>query len=68
VGSRLLDVDGHKLCVTVDGQRFRVVAEQELGLEPRGREPTPAEIATTAKNAYMTPSQVKLLRKDEIRS
>ena len=43
VHSRLVDVDGRKLAITGDGKIYRVRAEVEVGLEPRGREPSANE-------------------------
>jgi hypothetical protein len=56
VHSRLVDVDGRRLCVTASGQVFRVVGDQELGLEPRAaRAPTPKE-REEARAPYESPT------------
>jgi hypothetical protein len=39
------------------GRAYRIVAETELGLEPKGRSATPPELAATKHAGYVTPQQ-----------
>jgi hypothetical protein len=57
MGSRLIDAESVTFCVDGDGRVYRVRSDDELGLAPHGRKPTRAEIATTAKFAFMTAVQ-----------
>ncbi|HEY5660069.1 MAG TPA: hypothetical protein VIR59_04720 [Gaiellaceae bacterium] len=61
--SRLVDVDGRKLCIAADGRIYRVRTENEVGFEPAGRNPNPAEQFETRFRGYASATESEWMRR-----